>query len=112
MAISSLLGAVGAVALGCFLYKYLVYPMFFSPLAKAPCAHWSAAFSPLWMLWIRFKLRENRTIWNAHQQLGPVVRLGPNELSVNDYHGGLKTIYVGGFEKIQWYANMFENYGE
>ncbi|KAK2764532.1 hypothetical protein FQN54_009227 [Arachnomyces sp. PD_36] len=42
--------------------------------------------------------------------LGPVVRLGPNELSFNSIEA-LKTIYTGAFEKDDWYSNIFKNYG-
>ena len=49
-------------------------------------------------------------IHNAHLKHGPIVRLGPNELSVNCIDGGLRTIYAGGFEKPDWYPNLFYNY--
>jgi hypothetical protein len=38
----------------------------------------------------------------VHQNHGPIVRLGPKELSVNSLHG-LKTIYTGAFEKHAFY---------
>jgi hypothetical protein len=44
-----------------------------------------------------------------HRQLGPVIRLGPNELSINDVEG-LRLVYGGGFEKGKWYS-IFDNYG-
>ena len=37
------------------------------------------------------------------------MRLGPNEISVNDV-AGLRTVYAGGFEKGEWYS-IFDNYG-
>lgn len=91
------------------LYQFVVYPAFISPLSKVPNAHWTAPFSPLWILWTRFRGRENRLVHAAHLRLGPVIRLGPNELSTNDV-GGLRTVYSGGFEKGQWYS-IFDNYG-
>ena len=39
-----------------------------------------------------------------------MVRLGPNEISVNCVDGGIRTIYGGGYEKGDWYA-VFNNYG-
>jgi hypothetical protein len=90
-------------------YKFIIYPAVISPLAGIPNAHWSAPFSNLWILWIRYKSLENRTVYAAHKILGPVVRLGPAELSVNDVNG-LRTIYAGGFEKGEWYS-IFDNYG-
>ncbi|KAF2841848.1 cytochrome P450 monooxygenase-like protein [Patellaria atrata CBS 101060] len=94
------------------LYNYFIYPTFISPLAKIPAAHPTASFSPIWIHWIRFRAREPSTIYAAHERLGPVVRLGPNEISVNSVKGGLQTIYSGGFEKWEFYKNLFENYGE
>jgi hypothetical protein len=90
-------------------YKFLIYPAFISPLAKVPNAHWSAPYSPLWILRTRFRVRENRVVHAAHLKSGPVIRLAPNELSINDL-AGLRTVYAGGFEKGQWYS-IFNNYG-
>ncbi|KAL9601939.1 MAG: hypothetical protein Q9219_002163 [cf. Caloplaca sp. 3 TL-2023] len=59
------------------------------------------------------KAREDRavsTIHKAHVKHGPVVRLGPNEISVNCIDGGVRTIYAGGFEKWPFY-DQFDNYG-
>ena len=46
----------------------------------------------------------------AHQKHGPIIRLGPNEISVNQVDGGIRTVYGGGFEKGEWYR-IFDNYG-
>jgi hypothetical protein len=91
------------------IYKFVAYPAFISPLSKIPNAHWTVPFSPLWILWTRFSCRENRDLHAAHLKLGPVIRLAPNEISVNDV-AGLRTVYAGGFEKGEWYS-IFDNYG-
>ncbi|KAK0628885.1 cytochrome P450 family protein [Bombardia bombarda] len=91
------------------LYRYLVYPALLSPLAQIPSAHWSSPISRLWILWIRYTHRENRTLHALHRQLGPVVRVGPNELSV-DGVDSVRTVYQGGFDKPVWYS-VFDNYG-
>ena len=101
------LGLVGLAVV--LVYRLLIYPLFISPLAKIPSAHWSSPISPAWILWIRYTHRENRTLLAAHRRLGPVVRVGPNDLSVNDAEG-LRTVYQGGFEKHRWY-DVFDNYG-
>jgi len=92
------------------IYTFIIYPALISPLSKIPNAHWSAPISPLWILWTRYKCRENRTVHAAHLKLGCIIRLAPNELSVNDV-GGLRTVYAGGFEKGPWYS-IFDNYGQ
>ncbi|KAJ4392998.1 hypothetical protein N0V93_002202 [Gnomoniopsis smithogilvyi] len=90
-------------------YRFIIYPAFLSPLAALPNAHWSARFSPLWILYKRYAHRENGALVAAHKRLGPYVRTAPNEVSVDDVEG-IKQIYMGGFEKPEWYA-IFDNYG-
>lgn len=101
---------VSAAVLVYLIYRYAIYPAFISPLSKIPAAHWSARVSPAWILYMRYCFRENRTVHAAHQKYGDVVRLGPNELSVNCVDDGIRTIYAGGFEKHRWYTNLFSNY--
>jgi unspecific monooxygenase len=103
---------VAAAAVVCIcLYQFIVHPAFISPLSKIPAAHPTASISPAWILWKRFTFREIRTIHEAHQRLGPVIRLGPKEISINCVKGGIQTVYSGGFEKHAWYPNLFDNYG-
>jgi unspecific monooxygenase len=103
---------VAAIAIVMFgVYKWIVYPAFFSPLAKIPNARWHASFCPLWSYYVKYANIENNTVYELHKRLGPIVRMGPRELSVNCYEGGLKTIYTGGFPKTDFYANRFTNYG-
>ena len=78
------------------------------PLNAIPNAHPTAPFSSLWLLSIRYRKRENRTVWESHRRLGPVVRLAPDEVSVCTLQG-LRTIY-GDWEKNAWYE-AFINYG-
>lgn len=105
---------VASIAILCVLsyviYKYIIYPAFISPLSKIPNAHPLSPFSPLWILWKRFCKEENRTIHAAHVKHGDIVRLGPNEISVNCVDDGIRTIYTGGFEKWPWY-DQFDNFG-
>lgn len=91
------------------LYRFIVYPLLLSPLARIPNAHWSSPLSPLWILYIRFMRRENAVLYELHKRHGPVVRLGPGDLSINDIDA-VRTIYGGGFDKTDWYS-VFDNYG-
>ena len=95
--------------LATLLYRHILYPAIFLPLSQIPTAHWSCSISPAWILWARYSGRENRTLHRAHRDHGPVVRVGPSELSVNSADG-IKTIYQGGLDKHRWYA-VFQNYG-
>lgn len=90
-------------------YRFIFWPALFSPLARIPNAHWSVPFSRLWILRIRFTHRENKTLFAAHRRHGPIVRVGPSELSIDDVDC-VRTVYQGGFEKTSWYS-VFDNYG-
>lgn len=97
--------------LGLAVYQFIVYPTFLSPLSKIPNIHWSSPISRIWILLQRGQHRETPIIHAAHERLGPIVRLAPNEISVNSVDGGIRTIYSGGWEKGDWYLNVFNNYG-
>lgn len=103
-----------SLALALFVvYKLLIHPIYFSPLAKIPAAHPLAAVTQLWMNWRRYTGREVKTFYDAFKMYGPVVRVGPNELAVNTIDRGVKTVHGHGFEnfdKSQWY-DFFMNYG-
>ena len=47
----------------------------------------------------------NRTMMKLHDQYGPLVRTGPNEVSVSDV-GAIKQMYRAGtkFQKSDWYS--------
>jgi cytochrome P450 len=104
-----LLGLV--LIIGIAIYQYVIQPAFLSPLAKIPNAHWSAPFSPLWVLNKRRLQNVTPAVHEAHERLGPIIRLAPNEISVNSVDGGIRTVYGGGYEKGDWYKNAFNNYG-
>lgn len=92
------------------LYKYLIFPLYISPLSRIPPIH---PTSPLSSLWIRYQRRGGRTAFRlllaAHKKHGPIIRIGPSELSVASLDG-LRKIYLGGFEKSNWYVEEFTNY--
>ena len=90
--------------------RFVIYPAYTSPVAKIPNAHTLSSLTSLWILWKRFRGREIQTVDEAFKKNGPVVRLGPNELSVNMIDGGIRSIQGGGFEKTEWY-DFFMNHG-
>lgn len=100
-----------AAALTTAFYKFVVYPAFFSPLAKVPTAHWSCRFSSLWYYYMKWSNQENAIVYGKHMELGSAVRLAPNVLSINCYEGGVKSIYQGGFPKPVFYFRGFAIYG-
>ncbi|KAN0096812.1 putative cytochrome P450 [Hyaloscypha variabilis] len=100
----------GSVLLLFLSYKFVILPLFFSPLSTIPKAHFTSHLSNGWIILQRYRGRENRAIHNAHQRLGPIVRLGPKALSVNSADA-LKVIYSDRFDKDEFYA-AFANYGQ
>lgn len=92
-----------------FLVRYLR-----NPLRKVPAAHPLAPWTSLWIHWVRWRSVENATLKDAHDRLGPIVCLGPREISINCVKGGIRDVYTGGFEKgnakYNWYG-FFANYG-
>ena len=92
------------------LYRLIVYPLLVSPLAKIPNAHWSSALTPLWILHIRYRRRELAVVKQAHERLGPIVRLGPQDISISCFEDGIRTVYHKGFDKPSWYS-FFSYYG-
>lgn len=104
-------GALGLVLLlGWLVYRYIVYPSLVSPLAKLPSAHPSCAFSRFWFQRQCTQMRELKTLCATHKRHGPIVRLGPEEVSVVS-EDGLKAVYVAGLDKAVWYQQTFYNYG-
>jgi hypothetical protein len=97
--------------LGLAIYQFIIYPAFLSPLSSIPNAHWSSPISRLWILIHRGQHKETRIVHAVHERLGPIIRLAPSEVSVNTVDGGIRTIYFGGWEKGDWYLNVFNNYG-
>ena len=104
------------IALCCFagllLLKHLQVAVF-SPLSAIPNAHFLAPYTRYWLKYLKAKGQEHRVRDTAHKRLGPVIRLGPKELSVNCIENGVSTIYgggSGGWDRGAWYE-IFENYG-
>ncbi|CAO2655882.1 Nn.00g046850.m01.CDS01 [Neocucurbitaria sp. VM-36] len=109
-----------AILASIFVLVHIFLTYIRNPLRKIPAAHPLSHFTSLWISSIRWRSIENATLKSAHDRLGPIVCLGPNEISVNCVKGGIRDVYAGGFEKgrsngdgkggYNWYA-FFANYG-
>ncbi|KAF7868344.1 hypothetical protein EAF04_004876 [Stromatinia cepivora] len=93
------------ILLSCLIYR--IHLAYFSRLSKIPSAHPSVPFSSFWLLLQKYKARENHARHTAHEKLGPIVRIGPKEVSVSCVENGVRTIYSGKFDKPMWYMNAF-----
>ncbi|KAF2157283.1 cytochrome P450 [Myriangium duriaei CBS 260.36] len=126
-ATSSLLGTIHStidwatshylILIAVFCSLYLFYYKLLHPLAKVPGPFWAS----LTRLWILKKTRDgsmHRLSIALHEKYGPIVRTGPNEVSVSDL-AVIKTIYGAGskFSKSDWYSvwqghRKFDLFGE
>ncbi|ERS98798.1 benzoate 4-monooxygenase cytochrome P450 [Sporothrix schenckii 1099-18] len=87
-----------------------IYSVFFSPLARIPGPKLYALTS--WRLaYDDWSGARTRKLYRLHTQYGPVVRVGPNEVSFSSL-AAMRTIYGAGsgFERTSFYR-MFEVYG-
>lgn len=96
--------------LGVFLFQTL-YRTFTGGLSKVPSAHWTCSFSPVWILWQRYHGKELKSVLAAHERLGKIVRVAPQEISISDYETGVRQVYNAGFEK-PGYFDFFQYYGQ
>ncbi|KAE8353462.1 cytochrome P450 [Aspergillus coremiiformis] len=92
------------------IYYYLIFPVVISPLSKLPNAHFTSRFSNIWIRWQRYRNRENRVIHQTHKDHGPIVRMGPTEVSVN-CPAALKVVYSDACDRDEWYGRVFAHYG-
>lgn len=99
------------IALAITVFRYVIHPLFLHPLAPIPgpplyaLSKWRLAYED----WCA---RRTSTIHSLHQQYGPVIRIGPNEIHFNSL-AALKKIYGPGspFGRTCFYR-MFDVYGE
>ncbi|KIX07472.1 uncharacterized protein Z518_02125 [Rhinocladiella mackenziei CBS 650.93] len=83
----------GVLAILClFLLATCLYNLFLHPLKKVPGPP-LARVSRLWSRIGNFQGRKSQRIHDAHVKYGPVVRVGPNELSFSD-PGAVRDIYT------------------
>jgi hypothetical protein len=102
-----------AVLISFVAYKRFLYPASISPLSRMPNAHFLAPFTSLWIDWQRLHGQDFQQTQAAFAKYGKYVRLGPNEIAVNDIDGGLREAYGFGrtnLDKPSWY-DIFKNYG-
>jgi unspecific monooxygenase len=91
-------------------YAYFVLHRLVS-LRKVPAAHWSSRFTSARILWARWTNSELNLLIDAHRRLGPIVLVGPKELSVSSYQDGIRKVYDAGFSKPAAFYSMLNYYG-
>ncbi|KAJ5341515.1 Cytochrome P450 [Penicillium brevicompactum] len=87
-----------------FLCGYLVICGLRSPLSAVP-GPWYTRFTSLWIKYQEFTANRRESIHKLHKIYGPVVRLGPNEVSFTSLDA-IKEIYASGgsgYDKTEYY---------
>jgi hypothetical protein len=101
---------LGAAA--CLLWlSFMIYKAITSPIAKIPGPTYSR-FTALYLMLQEFSSNRRLYIHQLHQKYGPVVRLGPNEVSFVSL-GALKEIYTSGgsgYDRTEFYS-LFMQFG-
>lgn len=91
---------------------YYLWTCTSSPLRSIPGPNTSLFTS--WILkWHEFHANRTRYVHQLHKTYGPIVRIGPNEVSYASVEG-VKEIYSSGgsgYDKTEFY-NLFQVYGE
>lgn len=102
---------IALAAFGLAVYHLAIQPLYTSPLARVPGPK-LYALSKWRLAWEDWTGRRTLTINKLHQQYGPIVRLGPNEVHFNSL-SALRTIYGpgSGFGRTAFYR-MFDVYGK
>jgi hypothetical protein len=83
--------------------EYIIYPFYTSPFANVPGPKLNA-MTKWYQIYIDFTKKRTLYIHSLHQKYGPVVRIGPNELSFTGEEP-MKVIYGAGtsFYKPNFY---------
>lgn len=92
-----------------YLFKYFshIWPLFW-----VPCAHPTSFFTPLWILWVRYRGSEQEiaAVRAARHRYGPIVRLGPREISIASFDIEIRRKVGARLGKHGWHS-AFSNYG-
>lgn len=106
---SMAIAAVATVIVALLIHS-ICFSLFFSPLARIPGPK-SFALTKWRLAYEDYKGSRTRKIHALHEEYGPVVRVGPSEVSFNSL-SALRAIYGAGsgFERTNFY-HMFAAYG-
>ncbi|KAN0119335.1 cytochrome P450 [Hyaloscypha variabilis] len=94
--------SLSLLALGIYV-AYTIVSVVADPLRDIP-GPFLARFTRLWYFFEVYKGSFETTNLNLHKKYGPIVRIAPNEYSVDDVEAAKSIYRVGnGFVKAQWY---------
>lgn len=85
---------ITSIATALFLIGYVLYQRYLHPLAKFP-GPFLASLTDLWQVHQFLTLKQPYTLTKLHEQYGPIVRYGPDKLSIID-ESAVSSIYQKG----------------
>ncbi|KAF8866807.1 cytochrome P450 [Acephala macrosclerotiorum] len=94
------LAALGLLSLGLSIHRAI-----FAPASKLP-GPWYSLFTDLYLMYKEFTGQRRPYIHELHKKFGPVIRLGPNEVSFTSMEA-MKEIYQSGgsgYDKTEFYT--------
>lgn len=105
------IAVVAGISAAVFLYQ-ICWTLFFCPLARVPGPK-AFALTKFKLAYEDYRGTRTRTIHRLHQEYGPVVRIGPNEVSFNSLTA-LRQIYGAGsaFGRPASFYRIFDIYGQ
>lgn len=86
------------------LYHYVVYPLYFHPLAKVPGPK-LGALTKYYIIYKTWNKQRNCLVQDLHDKYGSIVRLGPDEIDISDV-AYIREIYMNNFDKSQFYGQF------
>lgn len=85
------LGYAVFAILALYVVAYVVYQRFLHPLAQYPGPFW-ASLTDIWQVFEFLTLRQPYRLTELHEKHGPVVRYGPDKVSVT-HESAIQVIY-------------------
>ncbi|KAH8430736.1 cytochrome P450 [Aspergillus melleus] len=99
----------GALLLGvlCLTTGYVIHQVWLHPLAKYP-GPLVSKLTHLYSVYHALRSDRHADLYRLHQQYGPIVRFGPNHISIKDVRA-LEPIYGHGanVRKSRWYSSFY-----
>ncbi|KAI9041924.1 cytochrome P450 [Aspergillus affinis] len=91
----------------CLTAGYVIYQVWHRPLAKYP-GPLVSKLTHLYSVYHALRSDRHADLYRLHQQYGPIVRFGPNHISIKDVRA-LEPIYGHGanVRKSRWYSSFY-----
>ncbi|MCJ1301335.1 hypothetical protein MMC08_004134 [Hypocenomyce scalaris] len=109
-ALSSVVLLTTAIPLAVFCLTKVIWRLFLTPLKTIPSSNKWAELSGIWLWYHDLKGSAPNVIKETHDKHGPIVRVGPNEVSINDPEVHNSALYCQGstFMKAPYFYDPFK----